>query len=779
MTARVAHRQFISLPTRMKVHLQDLDAQRSVDGIGQALLAMADAALVGDEVVKAVAAMSFAAFVDGGSASVLERSGEDWKYADGRSDVPAPLAQMLNAISTPAQVSSVEGIGVLVSVNSGSIGVLLRNSEISEDQWPALRILATGFELALASAMQSRGKLDALEEIRGFQQIARRILCAGDLDEILFSICQETKRLLSADICGVFLRDQDHMVMRDCVGNQTRNIAKIRLGRGQGLAGRVFETGLHCVVDDYLTSEILTQENADLVRAERIRSALGAPLRVSEELIGVLEVWRRRKSTFTEADVRRICTLASLTAIAINNAELYGNQKSVVEQLTIANETLQRQNIVIRQSADITDEFIQVLLNGEGLPAIARIVASYANAEMAFLTCDYETMAGLPKASWLEEFLPLIKQAITENHAHLNSGGTVVLQLSERWMSLRPVIAGRDHVGWVCALSHEKPAQLQEIAIGQAAMACALNYQEQRAAARARAETQGGILWDLLEGTTYARQTAANRAKELHIDLSGSLRIVHLTVEGLDAVGDSDKPVTGAVEHKLRLVQEIFERGFCKSGVLRLMVARGSLLVAVVTAKESQQIKAILKSVGDRIIREVSNLHAFWGVSAPCDNPSNLHTAHSEAASATVLVRKLGFGKNIAIHEELGVLGLLLKVRCDADLGKFVRDTLSKVIAHDSKHHGVLMRTVRAYFDCNCAQHAASRKLYVHEKTVRYRLTQFQTLTGLDLNNHEDRMLVHLAIGMYSIALDKSDEDNDGPRMIGTAGGGYMVSSTN
>lgn len=777
MTMRIAQRQFIAKPTRTKLDVQDLDARqgRSIDEIGQALIAMAEAALVGSDEVNAVTATSFAALVDGGSASVLERSGENWKYADGRSEVPAPLGRMLNTISTPGPVSSVEGVGVFVSINSGSMGVLLRDSEISESQWPALRILATGFELALASAMQSRGKLDALEEIRGFQQIARRILGAGDLDEILFSICQETKRLLSADIAGVFLRDQNHMVMRDCVGNQTRSIAKIRLERGQGLAGRVFETGLHCVVNDYLTSEILTQENADLVRAERIRSALGAPLCVGEELIGVLEVWRRRKSIFTEADVRRIRTLASLTAIAINNAKLYGGQKFAVEQLTVANEALQKQNIVIRQSADITDEFIQVLLDGEGLPAIARIVAKYANAEMAFLTCDFETIAGLPPVSWLEELLPLIKRVAAENHPH-QINGTVMLQFNGRWLSQRPVMAGRGRVGWVCALSQEKPASIQEIAIGQAAMASALNYQEQRAATRARAETQGGILWDLLEGTTYARQTATNRAKEHHIDLSGSLRIIHFTAEGLDAAGNSDKSFTGAVERKLRLVQEIFERGFGKLGGLRLMVARGSLIVAIVTAKDAKQVKVMLKSVGDSIAREVSDLRAFWGVSAPCDNINNLHTAHSEAGSATVLVRKLGFGRNIAIHEELGVVGLLLKVRCDADLGKFVRDTLSKVIAHDSKHHGVLMRTVRAYFECNCAQHAASEKLYVHEKTVRYRLTQFQTLTGLDLNSHEDRMLVHLALGMYTIALDKSEENDGGPRLVGTAGGGYLVS---
>ena len=777
MPARIGQRQIITLPPRTEEEVRDRGARRFTDEIGPALIAMADASLSGEEAVKAIAATCFAAFAEGGSVSVLERAGKDWKYADARADVSAPVTRMLNAMQTPAEVASVEGIGVFVPVNSGSIGVLLCKPVMSEHHWPALRILATGFKLALAAATQTRGKLDALEEINGFQQIARRILSAGDLDEILFSISQETKRLLSADICGVFLRDQDYMVMRDCVGNQTLNIAKIRLRRGQGLAGRVFETGAHCVVNDYLTSEILSQENAELVRKERIRSALGAPLRVNDELIGVLEVWRRRRSTFTDADVRRILALASLTAMAINNAELYEKRKSVVEQLTLANEKLQKQNNVIRKSAEINNEVIQVLLDGNGLAALARIVAGYANAEVAFLTCDLEAMAGCPSTLWLEECLPLIRRAIAENGSH-QGNTTLTLQFREGWLSLRPVIADRERVGWICALGHEQPTHLQEIVIGQAAMATALNYLEQRAANRARAETQGGIMWDLLEGTTYARQTAASRAKECQIDLSGPLRIIHFTAEGLDEIDKSETLFAGTTERRLGLIQAIFERALGKLGVLRLMAARGALIVAAVTAKDSAQIKLILKSVGDIITREIPGLRTFWGVSAPCANPGSLHTAHGEAASATLLVRKIGFGRNVAIHEELGVIGLLLKVRSDADLEKFVLDVLSNVIAYDSKHHGVLTRTVRAYFDSNCAQHAAAKKLHVHEKTIRYRLSQFESLTGLDLNRHEDRMLVDLALGMYAIAVDQTADNDGGPRMIGTKGSGFLVSST-
>ena len=96
-------------------------------------------------------------------------------------------------------------------------------------------------------------------------------------------------------------------------------------------------------------------------------------------------------------------------------------------------------------------------------------------------------------------------------------------------------------------------------------------------------------------------------------------------------------------------------------------------------------------------------------------------------------------------------------MRSDADLGRFVNDTLSSVIKHDAKHHGVLAKTVRAYFECNCAQQATAKKLFVHEKTVRYRLNRFEELAKLDLARHEDRMLVDLALGMHAIAHDADD----------------------
>jgi hypothetical protein len=236
------------------------DLNPVLDDVRNALAAVADALLDGEAAVELAAEASFAGIACVDSARLLVSDGPDWRYANGQTDLPLDLAGALNEARKSSEVSAFPCIGMLVPVSPGAVAVLPPSATVPPGRWPALQILAAGVRLALASAAQSRGKLDALEEIRGLQDIAIRILSAGDLSDILFAISQETKRLLRADICGVFLRDGDEMVMRDCIGNLTRNIAKIRLLRGQGLAGRVFQTGRHCIVGDYLTSDAVSQE---------------------------------------------------------------------------------------------------------------------------------------------------------------------------------------------------------------------------------------------------------------------------------------------------------------------------------------------------------------------------------------------------------------------------------------------------------------------------------------------------------------------------------------
>ena len=65
---------------------------------------------------------------------------------------------------------------------------------------------------------------------------------------------------------------------------------------------------------------------------------------------------------------------------------------------------------------------------------------------------------------------------------------------------------------------------------------------------------------------------------------------------------------------------------------------------------------------------------------------------------------------------------------------------------HDSQNGTALLETLRTYLDSNCNQRDTATKLFVHQKTVKYRLVLIERLTGLSLDEHRDRMRADVAV---------------------------------
>ncbi|MFE7211828.1 PucR family transcriptional regulator [Streptomyces sp. NPDC001698] len=73
--------------------------------------------------------------------------------------------------------------------------------------------------------------------------------------------------------------------------------------------------------------------------------------------------------------------------------------------------------------------------------------------------------------------------------------------------------------------------------------------------------------------------------------------------------------------------------------------------------------------------------------------------------------------------------------------------------AHDPALHGLLSpahqelaRTAEAYLDCAGQAGRTAAELGIHRQTLYYRLSRVEQLTGLDLDDGEDRLLLHMAL---------------------------------
>ncbi|MYW89325.1 GAF domain-containing protein [Amycolatopsis rubida] len=591
------------------------------------------------------------------------------------------------------------------------------------------------------------------EEMNALRDVVGQLLTVRDLDQVLLSIADRTLHLLESDICGVMLVDGDEVAMKSCVGNRAVETARLRMSRGQGVAGLVFLTGEPSKVDDYLADETISHDFMSLAEKEETLSALAVPLRLQGEFIGVLEVWRRRPSVFTDRDVQRMVTLADFVTITIDNARLNDRQANAVEQLKETRDALERQVSVLKRSSSLQQKLLATVLSGVGLPAIARTVATELDCRIGIYGPEGNLVAACGGRS-LTSKLPSTAATRTTPGRHrvtLTDGSTATA-----W--LQPIYADGDQVGSAAIIPAEHSAEMMDVIVGQVAMACSLTLLREHAASRARAEELEQLLWDLLQGSVEHRIAARTRAKQLNVALRGQLRVLYGRIDNLEEIAAESGWDTSQTDRVRREVLRRF-RAVDTHHVVALSALRGNLITGIAVNVDRTAVKDLVGELATALRGDWPELRATWGASRAHEDVVDLPSALNEAKTALAAARRLG-GENAFLYEELGIVRLLLGSGDDPDLQTFVDELTGPLVAYDRENNGALVRTLRAFFDANCSQRVAAERLFVHYKTLRYRLEQIKQLTGLDLARHEDRVRADFALRLLQVTRPLEDPED-------------------
>lgn len=128
-----------------------------------------------------------------------------------------------------------------------------------------------------------------------------------------------------------------------------------------------------------------------------------------------------------------------------------------------------------------------------------------------------------------------------------------------------------------------------------------------------------------------------------------------------------------------------------------------------------------------------------------------LRTGWREAEQAGQIGRAFFGPGHVTAYGELGVYRLLYAFREGDELASFCTETLSALIAYDEKNGTELLSTLEAFFRCDASLRAAADSLYLHRNSMAYRLRRISEITGLDLDNLEDRFRLQLALKGYRL----------------------------
>jgi len=153
-----------------------------------------------------------------------------------------------------------------------------------------------------------------------------------ELPSILRAIVKETARLMEADVCSIYLLDDDRarLRLRATHGLNPEVVDQAVLPVGRGIAGWVVETGQHIMLPDAICDPRF--EPMEGSGEENLHAILCAPLRIRSELIGAMSARWQSVREIHPPDVTLFETICQQVTIVIEKAHLY-HEKVEAERL--------------------------------------------------------------------------------------------------------------------------------------------------------------------------------------------------------------------------------------------------------------------------------------------------------------------------------------------------------------------------------------------------------------------------------------------------------------
>ncbi len=238
--------------------------------------------------------------------------------------------------------------------------------------------------------------------------------------------------------------------------------------------------------------------------------------------------------------------------------------------------------------------------------------------------------------------------------------------------------------------------------------------------------------------------------RDLGVDLGGEMCVAVCAFEAQTRRNVSRSPDGPEAASWRQTLAELPIRLPLANRVVKLCTIRGDELIIIAALKDEKKPREVADSLRKDLDRISSGVSMSLGVSRRINSADAIPLAYKDARIALAVTRQ-GSGERLLAFEEIGVAGLLMSMRDGADFRGFVEAKVGRLLNERSPQKEALLDTLRAYFASNCSQHATAQSLRLHKKTVAYRLEKIQRITGLNVNAHESRMLLDLALRMNDL----------------------------
>jgi len=155
-----------------------------------------------------------------------------------------------------------------------------------------------------------------------------------DLDRLLQFIVRSAADLLESEVASILLVDENSqdLYLAAATGISREVLDKLPVPKEGALAGTVFREDRPLILNEVFGA-LDGLHGLGVSEGTEIRSLIGVPLRIREQVAGVLQASNKRASIFDDEDLQTLTNIASLAGVAIHNARQLDALNRAYEEL--------------------------------------------------------------------------------------------------------------------------------------------------------------------------------------------------------------------------------------------------------------------------------------------------------------------------------------------------------------------------------------------------------------------------------------------------------------